>query len=206
MENADCWVDILLDLDFNLNELNSKTDEELAVLGKTDKTAAAVLISRYSRLVFIKSEIYANSDTDSDDLHQEGMMSLLKAIDAFDPHKGVKFCTFAEVCIVNRMRTLSKRSVKNTSFAERIDEEEAEDVLSVEETPESIYFYKEFFSELWKNICSVLSLTELNVLTLCVQGLSYKSTAEKLGMTEKAVDNAMQRARKKIRAVMHDTN
>jgi RNA polymerase sporulation-specific sigma factor len=76
----------------------------------------------------------------------------------------------------------------------------------VEETPESIYFYKEFFSELWKDICSVLSLTELNVLTLCVQGLSYKSAAEKLGMTEKSVDNAMQRARKKIRALMHDTN
>jgi len=206
MNNADFWVEDLLDLDFNLNELNSKSDEELAVLGKKDKTAAAVLISRYSRLIFIKSEIYANSATDSDDLHQEGMISLLKAIDAFDPLKGVKFSTFAEVCIVNRMRTLSKKSAKSTSFGERIDDDEAEDVLSVEETPESIYFYKEFFSELWKNICSVLSLTELNVLTHCVQGLSYRKTAEKLGMTEKAVDNAMQRARKKIRAIMHDAN
>ena len=196
----------MLDLDFNLNELNSKTDEELAVLGKTDKNASAVLISRYSRLIFIKSEIYANSATDSDDLHQEGMMSLLKAIEAFDPQKGVKFSTFAEVCIVNRMRTLSKRSVKSTSFGERIDDDEAADVLSVEETPESIYFYKEFFSELWKDICSVLSLTELNVLTLCVQGMSYKDAAAKLDMTEKAVDNAMQRARRKIRALMHDTN
>ncbi|WP_242838344.1 sigma-70 family RNA polymerase sigma factor [Ruminococcus flavefaciens] len=199
-------MDILLDFDHDLNELNSKTDEELAVLGKTDKTAAAVLISRFSRLVFIKSEIFAASESDCDDLHQEGMMSLLKAIDAFDPKKGVKFSTFAEVCIVNRMRTLSRRSVKDLSYTERIDEDEAEDILSVEETPESIYFYKEFFSGLWKTICSVLSLTELNVLTLCVQGLSYKDTAEKLGMTEKSVDNAMQRARKKIRAVMHDTN
>jgi len=196
----------LLDLDFNLNELNSKTDEELAVLGKTDKTAVAVLVSRFSKLVFIKSEIYANSETDSDDLHQEGMISLLKAIEAFDIRKGVKFSTFAEVCITNRMRTVSKKSVRDFSFAERIDSDEAADVLSVEETPESIYFYKEFFSELWKDICSVLSLTELNVLTLCVQGLSYKSAAEKLGMTEKSVDNAMQRARKKIRALMHDTN
>jgi RNA polymerase sporulation-specific sigma factor len=199
-------VDILLDLDFNLNELNNKTDEELAALGKNDKTAAAVLISRFSMLIFIKSELYANSETDSDDLHQEGMISLLKAIEAYDPRKGVKFSTFAEVCIVNRMKTLSKKSVRDLSFAERIDEEEAADVLSVEETPESIYFYKEFFSGLWEDICSVLSLTELNVLTLCVQGLSYKSTAEKLGMTEKSVDNAMQRARKKIRALMHDTN
>jgi len=206
MVNADCWVDNLLDFDFNLNELNSKSDEELAELGKNDKTAAAVLISRYSKLIFIKSETYANPETDSDDLYQEGLISLLKAIDAFDPQKGVKFSTFAEVCIVNRMRTLSRRSVRNLSLAESLDEESAEDILSVEETPESIYFYKEYFSELWKNICSVLSLTELNVLTLCVQGLSYKSAAEKLGITEKAVDNAMQRARRKIRAVMHDPN
>ncbi|MBR6967166.1 MAG: sigma-70 family RNA polymerase sigma factor [Ruminococcus sp.] len=196
----------MLDFDFNLNELNSKSDEELAELGKNDKTAAAVLISRYSKLIFIKSETYANPETDSDDLYQEGLISLLKAIDAFDPQKGVKFSTFAEVCIVNRMRTLSRRSVRNLSLAESLDEESAEDILSVEETPESIYFYKEYFSELWKNICSVLSLTELNVLTLCVQGLSYKSAAEKLGITEKAVDNAMQRARRKIRAVMHDPN
>ena len=132
-------------------------------------------------------------------------MSLLKAIDAFDPKKGVKFSTFAEVCIVNRMRTLSRKTVKDMTFTESIGDE-AEDIISGEETPESIYFYKEFFSEMWKNICSVLSLTELNVLTLCVQGLSYRSAAEKLGMTEKAVDNAMQRARRKIRAVMHDTN
>ncbi|WP_297957454.1 sigma-70 family RNA polymerase sigma factor [uncultured Ruminococcus sp.] len=195
----------MLDFDHDLNELNSKTDEELAVLGKTDKTAAAVLISRFSRLVFIKSEIFAGSETDCEDLHQEGMMSLLKAIDAFDPKKGVKFSTFAEVCIVNRMRTLSRKTVKDMTFTESIGDE-AEDIISGEETPESIYFYKEFFSEMWKNICSVLSLTELNVLTLCVQGLSYRSAAEKLGMTEKAVDNAMQRARRKIRAVMHDTN
>ena len=132
MGNADCWVDILLDLDFNLNELNSKPDEELAVLGKTDKSASAVLISRFSKLIFIKSEIYANSETDSDDLYQEGMISLLKAIEAFDPRKGVKFSTFAEVCIDNRMRTVSKKSVRDLSFAERIDDEDVADVLSDE--------------------------------------------------------------------------
>ena len=194
----------MLDFDFDLNELNSKTDEELAVLGKTDKSASAVLISRFSKLIFVKSNIYETVDTDSDDLYQEGMMSLLKAIDAFDPKRGVKFSTFAEVCIVNRMRTVSKRAV-SFSYAERVDED-AFDELSDDETPESIYFYKEFFSELWKDICSVLSLTELNVLTLCVQGMSYRDAAEKLEMTEKSVDNAMQRARRKIRALMHDTN
>ena len=100
----------MLELDFNLNDLCGKTDEELALLARTDKSAAAALLSRYSQLILIKSKIYANSETDSEDLHQEGFMSLLKAINAYDQSKGAKFSTFAEVCIVNRMRTIAARS------------------------------------------------------------------------------------------------
>ena len=128
-------------LDFNLNDLCGKTDEELALLARTDKSAAAALLSRYSQLILIKSKIYANSETDSEDLHQEGFMSLLKAINAYDQSKGAKFSTFAEVCIVNRMRTIAARSGKVSSNSESIDDETAADVLSVEETPESIYLY-----------------------------------------------------------------
>ena len=80
-------MDILLDLDFNLTGFKDKTDEELAVLAKHDKSAAAVLAARYSDLVFIKSEIFADLPSDKDDLRQEGLMSLLKAMEAFDPGK-----------------------------------------------------------------------------------------------------------------------
>ncbi|MCQ2468333.1 MAG: sigma-70 family RNA polymerase sigma factor [Ruminococcus sp.] len=192
-------MDVLLEFDFNLNAYSSKTDEELVVLAKNEKSAAAALVARYSKLVWVKSKIYANSDTDSEDLNQEGLMTLLKAINAFDPRRGVKFSTFAEVCIVNCMRTISAKSGKDLLSSQPIDETEEEDFLADEETPESIYLYKEFFSELLRSIETSLSPTELRVFNLCVQGNSYKQTAEKLGMTEKAVDNAMQRARKKIR-------
>ncbi|MBR1823201.1 MAG: sigma-70 family RNA polymerase sigma factor [Ruminococcus sp.] len=191
----------MLELDFNLNDLCGKTDEELAALARTDKSAAAALVSRYSQLILIKSKIYANSETDSEDLHQEGFMSLLKAINAYDPSKGAKFSTFAEVCIVNRMRTVAARSGKENSNSESIDDETAADVLSVDETPESIYLYKEFFSELLKCIDTELSDAEAKAFHLCMQGDSYKQAAQKLGVTEKSVDNAMQRARKKIRAL-----
>lgn len=199
-------MDILNDSDTGFNDLKCRTDEELVSLAKFDKSASVVLISRYSRLIFIKSEIFSRSGTDSDDLYQEGLLSLLKAIEAFDPDKGVKFSTFAEVCIVNRMRTLSRENIKNLSVSGSIEDEDQADLPSVEETPESIYFYKEFFSQLWENICSELSPAELRTLTLCVGGLSYKEAAEKMNTTEKAVDNAMQRARRKIRAIMGRNN
>ena len=191
----------MLELDFNLNDLCGKTDEELALLARTDKSAAAALLSRYSQLILIKSKIYANSETDSEDLHQEGFMSLLKAINAYDPAKNVKFSTFAEVCIVNRMKTSAARMRRNMRDGERVDEDEAADMLSVEENPESIFLYKEFFSEMLGSIDSVLSPAELRTFRLCMQGMTYKQAALELGVTEKSVDNAMQRARKKIRAL-----
>ena len=198
-------VNILLDLDFNLNDFCGKSDEELAVIAKNNKAAAEALISRYSQLVLIKSKIYANSNTESDDLHQEGLISILKAISAFDLARGVKFSTFSEVCIVNRMRTLLYEAGKYSAIND-LDSVDEVELLSVEETPESIYLYKEFIYELRTKIRSVLSRSELRVFELCVQGVSYRSTAEKLGVSEKAVDNAMQRARRKIRALLRDLN
>ncbi|MBO5571796.1 MAG: sigma-70 family RNA polymerase sigma factor [Ruminococcus sp.] len=191
----------MLELDFDLNDLCSKTDEELVAVAKNDKSAAGILLSRYSKLILIKSKIYANSDTDSEDLHQEGFISLLKAINAYDPSQGAKFSTFAEKCIVNRMKTVSARMGRNCSDVNRIDEDEAADVLSVEETPESIFLYKEFFDELLGSIDSLLSDAELQAFRLCISGMTYKQAAHKLGVTEKSVDNAMQRARRKIRAL-----
>ena len=191
----------MLEFDFDLNDLCSKTDEELVSLAKTDKASASVILSRYSKLILIKSKIYANSDTDSEDLHQEGLMSLLKAINAYDPSMGAKFSTFAEKCVVNRMKTVSARMGRSCSEVNRIDEDEAADVLSVEETPESIFLYKEFLDELLGSIDSLLSDAELRAFRLCMSGMTYKQAAKKLGVTEKSVDNAMQRARRKIRAL-----
>lgn len=192
----------LLDLDFNLNDFCSKCDEELAVIAKTDKNAAAVLISRYSKLILVKSEILANTNTDSDDLNQEGLFGLLNAISSFDSRRGVKFSTYAEVCIVNRMKSYLAKNNRAASGVENIDELEEKSFMSVDETPESILMNKELFSELLNGIYAVLSPMERKIFDLCINGESYKSVAEILGITEKSVDNAMQRARKKIRALI----
>lgn len=184
-----------------IDDLHSKTDEELAVMAKSSRSAAAVLASRYAKLILVKSEIYASPVTDSEDLRQEGQMSLLNAVNSFDPCRGVKFSTFAGVCIDNRMRSVTAKARRAAPVTgEELDTDE---LVSDEATPESIYLNKEYFSELVSGIRTVLSTAELRAFSLCVQqGMSYRSAAEKLGITEKSVDNAMQRARRKIRALI----
>lgn len=198
-------VDNLLDLDFNFNEFSGKTDEELVLLARSRKDAVSALVSRYSKLILIKSEIIAYPDIDSDDLRQEGLMSLLKAIGSYDPQRGAKFSTFAEICIVNRMKTVAAKARDQHTLPDPIEDVPETAELSVEETPESIYLYKEFISELWKNIREQLSNTEMSALRLCaIEGMSYQKAAEMLGTSEKSIDNAMQRARKKLRFLMYD--
>lgn len=189
----------MLDLDFNLNEFCGKTDEELVMLAKSDRSAGDALILRFSKLIFIKAEIFSFHETDSDDLRQEGLMGLLKAIASYVPERAIKFSTYAEVCIVNRMKTYAKNcGIKQ--FDKLSLDDLPEETASQEETPESIYINKEFFSELWHAVDNVLSVFENRVFCLCISGKTYRQAAAVLGVSEKSVDNAMQRARRKIRS------
>ena len=190
---------MLDDMDLNNRSMNDMNDEELAVLAKSDKNACEVLIRRYCRLILVKAELFANPSTDSDDLSQEAMISLMRAIESFDPSRGVKFSTYAETCIVNRMKTVCTQKKSAPKISGSLDDMSECDAVSVEETPESIYLYKELLSELRESVGTVLSPAESRTLQLCMQGLSYRSVAEKLCVSEKAVDNAMQRARRKLK-------
>ncbi len=189
-------------LDNGINAIESMTDEELVKASATDRFACEALVLRYTKLIFIKAAMLSSSETDRDDLCQEGLMGLLKAIASYDSGRNARFSTFAEVCVVNQMRTFLTKAAKAPAVCENIDEV-GEDVLS-EETPESIYMNKVFFSELKQAVESELSETERQVFTMVIRGVSYRETAEKLGMSEKSVDNAMQRARRKIRAYLKD--
>lgn len=195
----------MLDTDLQKNNMDDMNDEDLAVLAKTDKLACEKLISRYRRLIFIKAGIFANPVTDSDDLRQEAMLSLVKAIETFDPSREVRFSTYAETCIVNRMKTVC--TVKKTApkISDSLEDMDEYETPSEEETPESILLYKELLSELKKSVGSVLSAAERQSFILYMQGMSYRGIAEKLGISEKAVDNAIQRARRKLRH-LYDKN
>lgn len=177
------------------------TDEELVLHARTDKSACEVLVLRFMKLIFIRSEFFVSPDIDRDDLRQEGLMGLLNAVAGYDTGRGAKFSTFAEVCINNRMRSFCTKTRKVCSPCDELDEI-AEENLSVPETPETILISKEFFSELRYAVENILSETERQVFELVIRGVSYKETAEKLGISEKSADNAVQRARRKIRAYL----
>lgn len=194
----------MLDLDFNSNELCKKNSEELALIARTDKKAAEILVLRCLKNVFIKAQmISAGTEVDADDLQQEGLMGLLKAIASFNADRGFKFSTFAEVCIINQMRTFLVKSRKNFISHESIDEFSGETATDWH-TPESIYITREFFSELWYAVDNLLSENEYKIFKLCICGVSYREIAEKFGISEKSVDNAMQRARRKIRRYINN--
>lgn len=191
-------MDILLDLDLKLNEFCGKTDEELAMLAKSNRSAADALVLRYLRLIFIKAEIFSSHNSDCDDFHQEGLMGLLNAVSSYDPERAVKFSTYAEVCIVNRMRSYATKINAKSCKVISIDEL-PEETASQEENPESIYINKEFFSELRNIVEEQLSELERQAFELVIQGATYGEIAVNLGISEKSVANALQRARRKIR-------
>lgn len=189
----------MLDTDFNLNKFCGKTDEELAVMAKYNRSAADALILRFFKLVYVKAEIYSSDIADADDLRQEGVIGLLRAIDSFDIQRDVKFTTYAEVCIANCMKSYAAKCKNKSHNVISFDEISIEPV-SQEKNPESIYINKEFFSELWRIIDNELSDLERQVFTFFIQGNGYHQIAAELGISEKSVGNALQRARGKIRS------
>ncbi len=173
------------------------SDEELAVLSKTDKGAMSELLSRYTVVAYAKA--WAISPEYHEDLFQEGLMGCLAAAKTYNADKGASFATYANRCIKNRMINAIK---KLDSFQEEPLDEETENMCADknELIPYNILEQKERAAEINKKAALVLSKKEWQVFRLFSVGLSYEEICSELGMTPKQVNNAMQRARKKLRA------
>jgi len=183
------------------SELDLRSDEELAIAAKTSVEAEGALLSRYLRLIRYYAGRFANGG-EIDDLVQEGLIALLQAIPEFDPEKNHRFASFAQVCICNRMRSFLRRESKAAAPAEDLLAElEAQGEFVDPETPESIFAAKEDFRNACLQVMAMLSDREWAILQCLYDGASYAQAAEKLGISVKSIDNAMQRIRKKMRAV-----
>lgn len=184
---------------YNLN--NDETLCFLAISG--DRIAEETLVMRYSRLVRICARPFFLIGGDSEDLIQEGMFGLLKAIREFDAERDVTFRTFAEVCIRNRIRsaiTAASRG-KHTPLNESISlENEIDSGTShaVQISPEELLIGREEYLERMETLKVQLSGFESTVLTAYLRGLSYQEIAEQLHRPRKSVDNAVQRVRRKV--------
>ena len=169
--------------------------------------AEEALAERYARVVRMCARPYFLAGGDSEDLIQEGMLGLLSAIREYDEAKGATFKTYAETCIHNRIRS-AVRSANRMKNAPLNDGVSLEDVLSDESqslgtnfytrSPEEQVLARETENEFISAYSRCLSKLEASILRLYLDGLSYEEMAAASGRDVKAVDNAVQRIRRKL--------
>lgn len=187
----------------NIEEMD---DRELCqMVSEGNREAEEILVIRYGRLVRICARPYFLVGGDSEDLIQEGMLGLLKAVRGYDASRDASFYTFAEVCIRSRLYTVlrkqsrSKRSALDleTPFFDRAAcIADASDISC--SNPEDLIILRENIDEIYQCVQKYLSPFEARVLGLYLDGLSYGEIAETVHKTSKSVDNAVQRIRRKI--------
>lgn len=180
------------------------TDEELALLAANgDDESMALLIAKITPIAKAKASKHDGPRLSADDLAQEGMFGFLDAVKTFRPEKGVPFRAYAEACINNRIISAVRASLnnKNAALTNAVSiDDESSDLFSRSSDPAVIVAEKHGSELLKKIISSDLSDFERQVVELRLLDKSYAQIAASLDCSEKAVDNALQRIRKKIRS------
>lgn len=185
--------------------MNNTSDLELIKLAQSgDTTAEAMLIVKYAHLTKALSRSYYLAGADKEDLLQVGTIGLLNAIRKFNPDGGASFSTFAYGCIRNSMLDEIRKS-RRIAQADELEIPLPEGLRSGQ-SPEADYIQNETATLLADAISQVLNDTELAVLKLYLQAMSYEQIAGQLGIEKKKVDNTIQAARKKIRKLINSSH
>ena len=193
----------------------SLTDEELITLFRDgDQEAMEMLLNKYKEMVLRKAKSMYILGGDSDDLIQEGMLGLFKAVRDYDCGRDASFRTFAQLCVTRQLYTAVKASSRkkhlplNTAISlsrpMREDGEEEEEFLDCLEAdassnPEVYLIGQEEMERLEEKIEKELSAFEKQVLELYLTGMGYVEIAHVLNRDEKSTDNALQRIRTKLK-------
>jgi RNA polymerase sporulation-specific sigma factor len=194
-------------------EMDEKIDEAIALKAKMgDIQAQEYLINKYKNFVKAKAKSYFLVGADKEDIYQEGMIGLYKAIRDFRPDKLSSFKAFAELCITRQIITAIKTATRqkhiplNTyvSLNKPIYDEESDrtllDILSAVKIsdPEELVISREEVTNMESEIEGALSELELEVLNSYLQGKSYQEIACDLDRHSKSIDNALQRVKRKL--------
>lgn len=194
------------------NNYNSMSDEDLIVSIKSgDKSALEFLIDKYKELVNMKISRFFIIGAEREDIVQEGLIGLFKAIKSYNVDKQNSFKTFANMCIERQLITAIKSSNRqkhiplNSYLSLNIaayDEDEDTTLMEVMnfdqiEDPLDTITKQEYYKSVETAIDKSLSDFEKQVLNRYMQGESYVEIAEKLDTPVKSIDNAIQRIRKK---------
>lgn len=188
-------------------------DEQLVELARNGDTEALnFLINKYKPFVRLKVKSYFLIGADKEDIVQEGMIGLYKAIRDFKDDKLASFKAFAELCIKRQIITAIKTATRQkhiplnsyVSLDKPIFEEESAKTLmdmltgATIDDPEKLMIHREEFNRLEEKISQVLSRLERQVLALYLEGCSYQEISARLDRHVKSIDNALQRIKRKL--------
>ena len=200
-----------------INRLHILTDEQLVKMAQEgSETAEEILIEKYKGFVKIRAKDYYIAGADSEDVVQEGMIGLFKAIRGFDANKEAAFKTFADTCVNNQIVSAIKKANRrkhqplneSVSLSSGVDEDVKDmtigDILkaSMENEPETATLLNEAVEGLQDGGGGIFSNLEWAVWREKLKGKSYIEIAQTLGKSPKTVDNALQRRKKKIVAYL----
>ncbi len=186
------------------------TDEQLALLAQQGNSNAELeLFNKYRSLINKCSRGYFLIGGDIEDLVQEGMIGLYKAIKNYSADKAATFSTFASLCIRRQIqsavRNASAKKNKALSSAVPIMDEDSDDtgvyLIADGESPDSILIHRQTSQAIFEELKKLLSPLEYDVLKYYLSGLSYQQIASKTKQTKKSIDNALSRIKKKLAAI-----
>ena len=188
-------------------------DEQLVPLSREgNDRATEELFDRYKNYVRARARSYFLIGADREDIIQEGMIGLYKAIRDYRQEKQVTFRAFAEICITRQMITAVKTATRQkhiplnsyVSLNKPVFDDDSDrtliDMIAAGKNvnPEELLIGQEEYAAIESSMGTVLSDLERQVLALYLAGKSYQQIAETVGRNEKSIDNALQRVKRKL--------
>lgn len=207
------WMSVGPRFDEVANEYDVMVDEEIVISAREGSAEALeFLINKYKNFVRAKARSYFLIGADREDIIQEGMIGLYKAVRDFRSDKLSSFRAFAELCITRQIITAIKTATRQkhiplnsyVSLNKPIYEEDSDrtllDVVSSARIsdPEELIIHREEFGDIEEKMGEILSDLEWKVLMAYLDGRSYQEIAEDLRRHVKSVDNALQRVKRKL--------
>ena len=202
----------------NYVDMSDEEIVELAQLG--DQFAIEFLVDKYKNFVRAKARAYFLIGADREDIIQEGMIGLFKAIRDYNGEKLTSFRAFAELCITRQIITAIKTATRQkhiplnsyVSLNKPVYDEESDrtliDIITTNKitNPEEIIISREEFVYIEKKMGEILSSLEWKVLMAYLEGKSYQEIALELKRHVKSIDNALQRVKRKLEKYLEDRN
>ncbi|MBL5907397.1 RNA polymerase sporulation sigma factor SigH [Bacillus sporothermodurans] len=196
----------------NENYVMMEDEQLIELVHKGDSDALDYLIQKYRNFVRAKARSYFLIGADKEDIVQEGMIGLYKAIRDYKEDKLTSFKAFAELCITHQIITAIKTATRQkhiplnsyVSLDKPIYDEESDrtlmDVISGAKimNPEELIINREKYGNIEEKISELLSDLERKVLALYLDGQSYQEISEELNRHVKSIDNALQRVKRKL--------